>query len=401
VALAAGVPASASASPESGLARSLSRVMRSSWPASGAYVVDADSGRRLFAWSSSKRRILASNTKLFTTGAALAKRGPRGTIATKVLIGAEVDAQGGLDGNLFLRGGGDPAFASSAYARSEYGSASGATVERLAQAVKDAGVRVVSGAVVGDESLFDSRRGGPAEGYAASGEVEGPLSALVYNHGLTSKGRFQADPPSYAAARLTDALRKQGVTVRNKARSGQTPSQAVELARVESLPMSRLAQLTAIPSDNFFAETLAKGLGGGSTSGGARAIVRFARKRGAKIRLADGSGLSRSDQAAPRYVVRYLTKVRKRREGDALYSALPIAGVNGTLYDRMRSGRAHRHCRAKTGTLIGVSTLSGYCRSRGGHTLAFSILMNGVSDIYRAHALQDRMAQSIASYSGG
>jgi D-alanyl-D-alanine carboxypeptidase/D-alanyl-D-alanine-endopeptidase (penicillin-binding protein 4) len=93
-------------------------------------------------------------------------------------------------------------------------------------------------------------------------------------------------------------------------------------------------------------------------------------------------------------------KERSEPEYKSLYAALPIAGVNGTLFDRMRSGPAHHRCRAKTGTLNGVSALSGYCRSHGGHLIAFSILMNGVSDIYRAHYLQDKMAQAMAAYAG-
>jgi D-alanyl-D-alanine carboxypeptidase/D-alanyl-D-alanine-endopeptidase (penicillin-binding protein 4) len=166
------------------------------------------------------------------------------------------------------------------------------------------------------------------------------------------------------------------------------------------MPMRRLAELTGLPSDNLFAELFAKGLGGGTTAGGAKAIVRFATGRGAKVHLSDGSGLSRDDQAAPREVVRYLLAERSAPEGDALYSAIPTAGVNGTLRSRMRSGAAHGNCHAKTGTLHGVSTLSGYCRSRGGHTLVFSILMNGQSSDSYAHSLQDRMAQAIAGYDG-
>jgi D-alanyl-D-alanine carboxypeptidase/D-alanyl-D-alanine-endopeptidase (penicillin-binding protein 4) len=273
-------------------------------------------------------------------------------------------------------------------------------VEKLARQLHDEGVRVVRGAVVGDETQFDTRRSGPAEGFAASGEVGGPLTALAYNHGLMSNGRFQRDPAVYAAQRLTDALRREGVEVRKSARRGTTPSGAAVLAGVRSLPMSRIAQLTAIPSDNWFAETLAKALGDGTTAGGARTIVRFARRHGGRVRLADGSGLSRSDQAAPQEVVRYLDHEQSEPEFDALFSALPIAGVNGTLFDRMRSGPAHHRCHAKTGTLNGVSALSGYCRSRGGHTLIFSILMNGQSSIDHAHAVQDRMAQSIANYAG-
>ena len=49
---------------------------------------------------------------------------------------------------------------------------------------------------------------------------------------------------------------------------------------------------------------------------------------------------------------------------------------------------------------MGVSALSGYCRARDGHTLVFSILMNGIGDIYYAHTLQDRMAQAIAAFNG-
>lgn len=374
--------------------------MRSSFGHSGAYVADAKTGKALFDWSATTRRVLGSNTKLFTVGTALGLRGPNGKIPTKVLISGQLDDQGGLKGNLYLLGGGDPTFASSDYARFRYGSAKGGTVEGLARRLRIAGLKVVSGAVVGDESTFDSRRSGPAEGYRSFGEVVGPLSALVYNHGLTATGARQSDPPSYVAARLTDALREQGVTVRKSARSGTAPSGAVELARVNSLPMSRIAFLTLTPSDAFFADILAKVVGGGTTAGGGRAIVRFARTRGAKVRIVDGSGLSHYNQAAPREVVKYLLGERAGPESKALYHAMAITGVSGTLAHRMTSGPAHGRCRAKTGTLYNVSVLSGYCKSRGGHTLVFSILMNGVNNIPRARALQDQMAQSIADYSG-
>ena len=368
--------------------------------ASGAYVFDTSTGKRLFSSRGETARVLASNTKLFTTGAALAMEGTQGTIATRVLTAAPLGASGELSGNLYLRGGGDPAFGSRSFVKNQYGS--GATVEQLAEALYKQGVRVVTGSVVGDESRFDSRRGGPASGFAASGYVGGPLSALGYNHGLTASGRFQDDPPSYAAARLTDALRKRGVEVRKPADAGRTPSGAVELARVESPPMSKLAKLTDLPSDNWFAEELAKGLPGshGTTTGAAQVTVKFASSRGARAHLVDGSGLSHSNKASPHALVDYLVRERSQPEGGALFAALPVAGESGTLSGRMRSGAAHRRCHAKTGTLRGVSTLSGYCRAKDGHLLMFSILMNGQSSTSQAQGLQDRMAQSIASYEG-
>jgi D-alanyl-D-alanine carboxypeptidase/D-alanyl-D-alanine-endopeptidase (penicillin-binding protein 4) len=366
---------------------------------SGAFVRDTGTGGRLFRWEHTKRRILASNTKLFTVGAALARKGVDGTFRTRILVGNPAHAKAGtVDGSLFLVGGGDPTFGSSAYTRATYGG--GATVESLARKLHDRGLRVVKGGVVGDESLFDSLRSGPAEGYRASGEVGGPLSALAYNHGLMSNGHFQVDPPSYAAARLTDALRSLGVQIHSSPRSGHTPGSAKELARVDSLPMRRIAELTAMPSDNYFAELLAKGIGGGTTAGGASAEVDFAASRGAKVHLADGSGLSRSDQAAPQEVVHYLYDERSAPEFDALFSALPVAGESGTLATRMTTGAAHRNCSAKTGTLSDVSTLSGYCRSRSGRTLVFSILMNHMGSISAAHKYQDKMAQSMANYGG-
>jgi D-alanyl-D-alanine carboxypeptidase/D-alanyl-D-alanine-endopeptidase (penicillin-binding protein 4) len=84
-----------------------------------------------------------------------------------------------------------------------------------------------------------------------------------------------------------------------------------------------------------------------------------------------------------------------RDEYQALFESLPIAGRDGTLVDRMRSGPARGNCHAKTGTLSDVSALSGYCEARSGDLYAFSFLMNRVYTP-GARRLQDRMAQAIA-----
>ncbi|MFL5779917.1 MAG: D-alanyl-D-alanine carboxypeptidase/D-alanyl-D-alanine-endopeptidase [Thermoleophilaceae bacterium] len=395
----AALPAPALASPESGLRKSLARLYDSAGPHASVYVRRASDHRKLFARKQGTPRILASNTKLMTVGAALDHYGADGRLVTRAVSGAKLDGGGKLQGNLYLVGGGDVTFGSRDFVRAEYGGG-GATVEKLAQKLYDHGLRSVRGHVVGDESLYDSRRSGPAEGYAASAEVGGPLTALVYNHGLMSNGYFQRNPPAYAADRLAGALKHLGVKIGKGAKRGQAPSGADELAESKSLPMARIAELTAQPSDNFFAELLAKGLGDGTTAGGARAVERYAEERGADVHLSDGSGLSRSNKASPQELVRYLQHQMAADTFVDFFRALPTGGETGTLADRMESGPAHHHCHAKTGTLYGVSALSGYCDARGGSRLIFSILMNGVSSDDYAHSIQDRMARSMANYNG-
>jgi D-alanyl-D-alanine carboxypeptidase/D-alanyl-D-alanine-endopeptidase (penicillin-binding protein 4) len=111
----------------------------------------------------------------------------------------------------------------------------------------------------------------------------------------------------------------------------------------------------------------------------------------------DGSGLSRGNRASPASIVRLLSTMYRRDDFDPFVDSLPVAGSDGTLYDRMRRGPAKFHCRGKTGTLSNVSVLSGYCEALSGDTYAYSILMNGVYPT-GARRLQDRMLQAISKY---
>jgi D-alanyl-D-alanine carboxypeptidase/D-alanyl-D-alanine-endopeptidase (penicillin-binding protein 4) len=391
------LPAGASAS----LSSALNHQMRAAGPYSGAYVVDATTGAPLFAWKAGTSRVLASNVKLFTTAAALARFGVDGTFETQVVTDGEINPDGVLTGDLWLRGGGDPAFGTLAYVRKHYGAAAG-SVEDLVDQLAQLGLTAVRGGVHGDESLFDTIRGVHDSGYSLSRWV-GPLSALSFNHAYDGNG-FQANPAAYAASWLRKTLKADAITPGHTAATSPAPTAATVLATVESPPMATLVQLTNKDSDNFFAETLLKNLGReasgvGSTSAGVHAVRSFAADAGARIQLIDGSGLDRGDRASPRDVVSLLLSERKLPEFPALFDSLPIAGVDGTIHDRMRTAPARRNCRAKTGSLIGVSALSGYCGTRSGHDVAFSFLMNGISVSY-ARRLQDRMAQAIAGWGG-
>jgi D-alanyl-D-alanine carboxypeptidase/D-alanyl-D-alanine-endopeptidase (penicillin-binding protein 4) len=411
------VPAASAQAP---LQRALSSAMRSAGGASGAYATDATHGRELFSWNAATRRILASNTKLFTLSAVLDRFGEDATLPTRVYTGGPIDQTGVLNGNLYLRGGGDPTFGDTGFVRGHTGGT--ATVENLARVVSNAGITEVNGRVVGDESYFDSLRGGPDSGFGVSFYV-GPLSALSFDRGLANpRGTaFQKNPPDFAAGKLHAALGKLGIPVRRSATTGTTPAGATYIGEVDSPPMGRLAELTAKESDNYFAEMLEKDLAAGpqpeleppapglqppgfdppgapgTTSKGARAAVGFAKKVGARARLVDGSGLDRADQASPRDVATLLDRIRSRPWFQELFDALPVAGRDGTLHDRMRHGPARGRCSAKTGTLVNVSALSGYCQSRSGDTVVFSILMNRVSPL-AARKLQDRIAEALVRF---
>ncbi|MEA2365047.1 MAG: hypothetical protein QOE69_266 [Thermoleophilaceae bacterium] len=401
IALLALLPAAAAAQDEGLLVKRLTKQIRQAGAYSSAYVVEVsgDQPRAIFRWRETTPRILASNTKLFTTSAALARFGSEGTLATQVFGTGELDTAGVYRGSIYLRGGGDPTFGSRRFATRSYGG--GATVQDLAVALDDAGIQRVTGRVYGDESAFDSLRGGPDSGYGVSVWV-GPLSGLSYNRGLFTEGGrgFQANPPAFAAARLDDALEARQIRVRLKPRAGVTPVDATLLASVDSPPMERLLRITNKPSDNFFAETLLKDLaleanGRGTTRAGTRVAAAFARGLGARATLVDGSGLSRGNRASPVSIVRLLTAMRARGDFEPFLDSLPIAGRDGTLFDRMRRGPARDHCQGKTGTLSNVSALSGYCETLSGDSYVFSILMNGVYPT-GARRIQDRMLQEIA-----
>jgi D-alanyl-D-alanine carboxypeptidase/D-alanyl-D-alanine-endopeptidase (penicillin-binding protein 4) len=382
--------------------------MRGAGAHSGAYVRDATTGQVLFSSHSNTPRILASNTKLFTSSAILAKLGPAATFPTELEGDGSTDlATGVYTGDIYLRGGGDPTFGTRAFIKKFFGA--GASIEDLANEFEATGITEIDGRIIGDESRFDSLRGIPDSGYGFDSDLGAPLSALTFDRGLANiRGTaIQRNPPLFAAQQIAGALKARHIRITGKSAVGVAPGDAKVLASVQSPPLATVLKLQNKESDNFFAETMLKDLASsngaqGTTARGAAAAVRYAARLGSRVTMVDGSGLDRRDQAAPKEVVDLLEGERKRAptEFNALLGSLPIAGRDGTLVDRMRHGAARGRCHAKTGTLSNVSTLSGYCFARGGDVIEFSLLMNFVN-VNSAHRVQDRMTNSIAAYTGG
>jgi D-alanyl-D-alanine carboxypeptidase/D-alanyl-D-alanine-endopeptidase (penicillin-binding protein 4) len=368
----------------------LSRALRAPHVSSsrtGAIVLDLETGQTLFAHNPRLALRPASNQKLATTYAALTALGPSFRIETDVL-GDGQQSGATWRGNLVLKGYGDPAL-------------SAAQVNLLAHQVVAAGIRHVTGRILGDESWFDTRRTGL--GWKAQFYLhESPaLSALIVNRGWT--GRYETGRPALMATQLlrTD-LRRLGVTVHGAAAIGVAPDSAAPLADVESAPLSALVRHMDVFSDNFYAEMLLKEIGAvqGTAGSAAAGIVverRLLASAGvplAGVRIVDGSGLSLLDRWTPAGLATLLRRMWQNADlRPYLVPALPVAGETGTLEHRMRTGPAHGLVRAKTGTTDNASSLSGFV----GERYVFSILENGSPvRTLSAEQSQNRVAQALA-----
>ena len=353
----------------------------------GVLVLDLDNGTTVFGRNTAKSLAPASTEKLTVALAALQELGPRFRIET-VVLGSGSRSGSVWNGDLVLVGRGDP-------------SLTRGDLRNLARQVRLLGIRSVKGRVVGDETFFDSRRTAPGWKPSFYKLESAPLSALIVDEAWLD--RKQRDRPALAAATVfRRALRAAGVSIRGKPVGGTAPAGTVRLAGVTSPTIARLVDHMNTESDNFFAEMLLKQLGArelrlGTTAAGASVVRRVLAERRvplAGVRIVDGSGLSRLDRLTARALSALLLSAWKDPSIARPFKAsLAIAGVNGTLEDRMRSGPAHGIVRAKTGTTSVASALAGYV----GAGYVFSVLMNGNPVPYwTARTAQDRFVQRLA-----
>jgi serine-type D-Ala-D-Ala carboxypeptidase/endopeptidase (penicillin-binding protein 4) len=355
--------------------------------ASGAIAIDLTTGQTLFERNPDTPLAPASNEKLTLTISALLDLGDAYRFRTEVLGRGHQDGAVWV-GDVYLKGFGDPTLTSLG-------------LERLATQLKLAGITQIEGRVLGDESWFDSERTAP--GWKASFLINDcpPLSALavdrdVYDHHVA------LSPALAAAGQFRRLLRKHGIAA-GAAGLGRAPDDAYGLAQIESDPLPEVIAAMDRDSDNFIAEELLKVLGadvgaGGTTAAGAAIVRRDLAAAGiplAGVRIVDGSGLSLGDRLTARALSLLLAYTWNDPDlKQPVWAALPVAGVSGTLEDRMQRAPARGAVRAKTGTTDRASALSGYVRDR----YAFVVIENGrpiaTSSARRA---QDRFATALAS----
>lgn len=351
-------------------------------------------------------RVPASNMKAVTAAGALIGLGPEFRFTTRLTAGPRgLRAGRVLRGPLYLEGHGDPTLSTGAYARRYLGAA--ATLGELARPLHRDGIRVVRGPIVADDGFFDALRTGPLW-RPHYGLYVSPLSGLSTNQNFAGdyRGTNARDPALAAAERMRAALRAAGIRHVGALRAGPAPSRGRLLAETSSPPLRTIVRQMNSASDNHIAETLTKGVGayagtGGSTAAGTARIGALLRERGiltARDRLVDGSGLSRANRLTASSLVRLVAAADRDPVWGPPFVRSLAQGGEGTLVRRFRTGPATRRVRAKTGYLIGVSTLSGRVVSRRGERYAFSLLMRAPDkEIRAARAVQDKVVKLLAA----
>lgn len=351
--------------------------------------------------------IPASNTKLFTTAAALTIMGGDYVLSTK-LLSDDLNLQDGIiDGNLYIKGFGNSTFTET-------------DLDYLITDLNNLGITKITGNVIGDDTFFDDiyTRDDWITDEVANVKLP-PISAIVLdrNREITYKKRGKRtrayvvnveDPPLHTANLLKTKLINAGIEVENKALKGETPLSAAVISE-KGISLRELIKRINKESDNFLAECLFKTIGAAATGkqGNAfystQAILDFIDDNGiysTGTAVVDGSGISRFDQITVGAIAGLLEKMYfDLANFDDYYNSLSIAGIDGTLQRRLIGTSAENNFHGKTGTLNGVSSLSGYVTCENGEDLVVSIFFEftkGGADFHRD--IQDEVIQILSDW---
>ncbi len=223
-----------------------------------------------------------------------------------------------------------------------------------------------------------------------------------------------SNPSRYFLTVLKETFERKGIIVRgrigiiNEDKIKIEYDNLIPLFSHFSVQMKYIIREMNKNSNNFYAEQTLKTIGleendFGSIENGVDACIKYFNQMGINMDnlvLADGSGLSRLNLVTPRQIVNLLTYMYKNENFDSFYDSLPIAGVDGTLIDRMQKTIAENNVRAKPGYIDNVSALSGYLKTINGEPLAFSIIVNNfLTPPILANYIQDSVCQRLINFS--
>jgi D-alanyl-D-alanine carboxypeptidase/D-alanyl-D-alanine-endopeptidase (penicillin-binding protein 4) len=227
-------------------------------------------------------------------------------------------------------------------------------------------------------------------------------------------------PALLFASMFRASLERQGVVVTGRTRTVDARareaaplevSSLYEVAARQSPPLSVIAAQTLKPSQNLYTELLLRTLGKAtatapkeaSDEAGLKAVRDFAARAGLdpdQVVMLDGSGLSRANLVTADTTVKLLVYMNRHRYSQTFRDALPVAGVDGTLRNRMKGSVATGNVRAKTGTLGTATTLSGYVLSAAGERLVFSVMVNNPPRDADPRIITDGIAVMLAGFNG-
>ncbi|MBR5703412.1 MAG: D-alanyl-D-alanine carboxypeptidase [Bacteroidales bacterium] len=374
-------------------------------------------GDTLAQLNKSKRLTPASNMKLVTTAAAYLKLGRNYTFKTQIATdGAIQDST--LVGNLYIIGGGDPLIGD----LFPYLPAEDVPFGKWRKVLEDNGIRRIEGNIVGDGAYFSGERrhtdwstedeiskdGVVPAGLTWRGKMEdslpdGPLAAATHFHrwlqdngiAVTGEAGYVVRQPSAGQCEDRAPLAGHGLALcpaRMDAGANDIPDSLHILGTATSATLNHIATITNHQSDNFCAETLIKAIGKANNGSddydtATEALHRALAPIGlagpsAKMRFADGSGLSRKNYLTPEFIVSLLRAMARTSCYKDYLNSLPRPGrKDGTLVARLPKAPAQVKNRIymKSGSLGGVRCFSGYILPSDGDTrktIAFSIMVN-------------------------
>ena len=383
----------------------------------GVLVVNPRTGDTIYSKNAGRLFMPASNMKIVTSSAALTLLGPDYTYKTTFLVDGPVQ-DSLLDGDLIVIGRGDPTISDNMRGVAT------TIMDALADSIRAHGIRQITGRLVRVGNAFpDSTRGYGWEWDDLGEYYAAGVDELIFNEGMApttprpppDSVRDSAysgpakDPGTGYLNALNDALIRKGITLDAGVLDSilPTPIKMDTLFTFTSMPMRNIIPALMKPSQNQIAEILLKTIGlergGMGTADSARKIVGQlllswgVQQDGFVIR--DGSGLSRHDMVTPETLVRVLDRIQQDTAFDVFYNALPIAGIDGTLKDRMKGTPAEGNVRAKTGSISYARSLSGYVTTADGERLIFSILANNwVTPSSVVTGVMDRIAVALAVF---
>ena len=337
----------------------------------GIMVYDLTADSAIYCHNERQLMRPASTLKTITAITALDRLGGSYQFKTELCYTGDI-ADGVLKGDIYVDGGFDPRFNVD-------------DMRAFVESLHKMGIDTIRGTLYADRSMKDDKMLGEGWCWDDDNPV---LSPLVFSRKDEFMVRFRRE------------LQEAGIYVDAFTSTGRKPADAkciiTRFHTIDQILMKMLKE-----SDNLYAESMfyqiaaSTGERPATASDARRIINRLLQKVGLdpkRYQIADGSGLSLYNYVSPQLEVRMLTYAWKNQNIYLhLYPSLPIAGVDGTLRNRMRGSFTNGNVHAKTGTVTGISSLCGYCRAANGHELCFSIINQGLMNGRNGRRFQDRV----------